>query len=67
VELCDLVRAASRLEEAFVEPLDIEFAFEGRDLFILQARPIPLFDGAWRETLARYPLQSPRVLVTEAS
>jgi phosphohistidine swiveling domain-containing protein len=67
VELCDLVQAASRLEEALVQPLDIEFAFEGRDLFILQARPIPLFDGAWRETLARYPLHSPRVLETEAT
>ena len=67
VELCDLVQAASRLEEALVQPLDIEFALEGRDLFILQARPIPLFDGAWRETLARYPLHSPRVLETEAT
>jgi phosphohistidine swiveling domain-containing protein len=67
VELCDLVEAASRLEEALVQPLDIEFAFEGRDLFILQVRPIPLFGGAWRETLARYPLRSPRVLETEAT
>ena len=29
------------------------------DLLILQARPIPLFDAAWRETLARHPLRPP--------
>jgi phosphoenolpyruvate synthase/pyruvate phosphate dikinase len=67
VELCDLVRAASRLEEAFVEPLDVEFALEGQSLFILQARPIPLCDAAWRETLKRYPLSTPPNLVTEVS
>jgi pyruvate,water dikinase len=55
-ELCDLVRAAARLEEAFVQPLDVEFALEGQSLFVLQARPIPLCDAAWRETLARHPL-----------
>lgn len=58
VELQELVRAAARLEEAFVEPLDIEFAIEGRDLHILQARPIPVFHAAWLETLSRHPLHS---------
>jgi len=67
VELCDLVRAASRLEEAFLQPLDVEFAIEGQSLFILQARPIPLCDAAWRETLARHPLRSAPALVKEAS
>jgi phosphohistidine swiveling domain-containing protein len=67
VELCDLVRAASRLEEAFLQPLDVEFALEGPSLFILQARPIPLCDAAWRETLARYPLRSAPVFAKEAS
>ncbi|MEI7704276.1 MAG: PEP/pyruvate-binding domain-containing protein [Deltaproteobacteria bacterium] len=57
VELCDLVRVASRLEEAFLQPLDVEFALEGQSLFILQARPIPLCDAAWRETLAHHPLR----------
>ena len=57
MELQELVRAAARLEEALVEPLDIEFAIEGRRLHILQARPIPVFHAAWAETLARHPLQ----------
>jgi pyruvate,water dikinase len=56
VELTDLVRAAARLEEAFVEPLDVEFAIEGGGLRILQARPVTVFDAVWRETLARHPL-----------
>ena len=67
VELCDLVRAASRLEEAFLQPLDVEFALEGQSLFILQARSIPLFDSAWRETLGRHPLRSAPELVKETS
>jgi pyruvate,water dikinase len=56
VELCELVRDASRLEAAFLGPLDIEFAIEGPGLRILQARPVPVFDAAWRESLARQPL-----------
>jgi phosphoenolpyruvate synthase/pyruvate phosphate dikinase len=66
-ELCDLVRAAARLEEAFVQPLDVEFAFEGTSLFVLQARPIPLCDAAWRETLAHHPLRPSPSLVKEPS
>lgn len=58
VEISELVRAAARLEEALVEPLDIEFAIEGHDLWILQARPVAVFDAAWRETLARHPLRA---------
>lgn len=58
VELQELVRAAARLEEAFLEPLDIEFAIEGRDLHILQARPIPVFHAAWRETASHRPPRS---------
>jgi pyruvate,water dikinase len=53
VELCELVRTAARLEEALGEPLDVEFAIEGRGLRILQARPVPIFAAAWRETLPR--------------
>ncbi len=56
VEICELVRAAARLEEAYLEPLDIEFAIEGRDLRILQARPVPVFAAAARESLASHPL-----------
>jgi pyruvate,water dikinase len=60
VEICALVRAAARLEEAFVEPLDIEFAIEGRGLWILQARPVAVFDAVRRETFARHPLRPGR-------
>jgi pyruvate, water dikinase len=67
VELCDLVRAAARLEEAFAEPLDVEFAIEGRDLLVLQARPIPLCDAAWRETRSRHPLRAGRAPVKETA
>jgi sulfite reductase beta subunit-like hemoprotein len=56
VELCELVRAASRLEAAYGYPLDIEFALEGSRLWILQARPVATFLAVFQETLERYPL-----------
>jgi len=40
VDLSELVRIATRLEEAYGHPLDIEFAVEGARLWILQARPV---------------------------
>lgn len=46
VEIEELVAAALQLEHAFRQPLDIEFAFEGADLRILQARPVPVFHAA---------------------
>jgi pyruvate,water dikinase len=55
-ELCELVRAALRLEAAYGYPLDIEFAIEGTRLWILQARPVAAFRTVLRETLERYPL-----------
>ena len=58
VEIQEVVRAAALLEQAFVEPLDIEFAIEGRHLHVLQARPIPVFHAAWQETVSRHPLGS---------
>jgi hypothetical protein len=39
--------------------VDIEFAIEGAELRILQARPLPVFEAAWRETLARHSLVPP--------
>jgi pyruvate,water dikinase len=57
-EVCDLVRAAAQLEDAFLEPLDVEFAFERGGLSILQARPVAVFDAARRETRARHPLRA---------
>jgi len=49
VELAEVVARAMRLEAAYRQPLDIEFAFEGCEPLILQARPIPAFHHAWRE------------------
>ena len=59
VELTELVHAAAALETAFGQPLDIEFAFDEAQLHILQARPVPLFHAALRETAARYPIHCP--------
>jgi pyruvate,water dikinase len=55
VEICELVSDARRLEAAFVRPLDIEFAFEGVKLYVLQARPIAALEAAWAETATRHP------------
>jgi hypothetical protein len=56
-ELEALVAAALKLERVFREPLDLEFALEGSSLFILQARPLPLFRTVLVETARRYPLK----------
>jgi len=58
-DLCELVRAAASLEDAYLQPLDIEFAFEGPDLRILQARPVAVFVAALREALDRCPFANP--------
>lgn len=57
-ELQELVDTAAQLEQSFCYPLDIEFAFEGTDLRILQVRPVPSYVSDLRETLEVYPLQS---------
>jgi len=56
-ELCDLVRAARRLENAYAIPLDIEFGIEGVALRILQARPVATFAATLRETAEKWPLR----------
>ncbi len=38
--LPDLVREVRRIEELFGHPVDVEFAYKNKELFILQARPI---------------------------
>lgn len=58
VEVAELVDAALLLESSYQMPLDLEFAFEGPHLRILQARPVPVFHMALRETLERYPLRT---------
>lgn len=55
-DLCELVRAAARLERTYGFPLDIEFAFEDDALYILQVRPIVAFQNALRETVEQAPL-----------
>ncbi len=52
-DLRELVDVALHLEQVFARPLDIEFAFEGSSLAILQARPIPVYQAAYRELAAR--------------
>ncbi|NJD08990.1 MAG: hypothetical protein FIB01_00610 [Gemmatimonadetes bacterium] len=58
-EIEALVQAVLALEAAWQEPLDIEFAFGDHQPCILQARPIPLFHAALRETIERLPLSLP--------
>jgi pyruvate,water dikinase len=55
VEVCELAAVAARLEAAYRQPLDIEFAIEGTALRLLQLRPVPAALSAWRQTLERYP------------
>jgi rifampicin phosphotransferase len=57
-EVLELARLGTRLETVMGQPLDIEFAFEGPALRVLQARPIPLFHHALTETLRRYPFKA---------
>lgn len=57
VELCELVKTAVELEKAYGYPLDIEFAFEGTNLWILQVRPVAVFLSAFQETITKYPLE----------
>ena len=59
VEIHELVHAALALERAYGQPLDIEFAYEGPWLRILQARPVRPFHTALHLTLTRYPLTRP--------
>ena len=56
VELLELVGCAARLEAAFGFPVDVEFAFEGSRLALLQVRPVPIHAATLRETLERHPL-----------
>ncbi len=56
VELCELVRAADRLEQEYGYPLDIEFGIEGQRLRLLQVRPLATFAAVVRETVEKWPL-----------
>jgi pyruvate,water dikinase len=60
VELAELVQLALELEAALHQALDIEFAWEGPSLRILQVRRIPAWRAVWRETALRFPLGAGR-------
>jgi hypothetical protein len=66
-DLVDLVQAATRLEDAYGHPLDVEFAFEGDSLQVLQARPIAVFERSLLETLHDQPLAGPETGQEETS
>ncbi len=55
-ELLEVVGAAVALEEALGMPLDIEFAFEGSSLRLLQMRPVGALAACMEETRRRFPL-----------
>jgi len=55
-ELETLVEAVLQIEEAWGEPLDIEFAFEGPELRVLQARPVPAVHATVAAMTAAWPL-----------
>lgn len=57
IELLELVSLAARLEDIYGYPLDIEFAFEGTDLKLLQLRPVTRFSSLMKETRNDYPLK----------
>ncbi len=56
-ELLEVVDTATRLEQAYGSPLDIEFGFEGPRLQVLQVRPVPSALAVWREATGRNPLR----------
>ncbi|MBD3160824.1 MAG: hypothetical protein GF346_01620, partial [Candidatus Eisenbacteria bacterium] len=56
VEIEELVRAGTRLEQAYGLPLDIEFGIEGAHVRILQVRPVVTFAAVVRETVDRRPI-----------
>jgi pyruvate,water dikinase len=60
VELDEVVRTVLGLEAAYGHPLDVEFAFEGIRLRILQVRPVAALETAVRESLRRHPLGAGR-------
>ncbi|MEZ5063757.1 MAG: PEP/pyruvate-binding domain-containing protein [bacterium] len=57
-DLSELVRAATKLERVLGRPLDLEFAFEKDTLFILQVRPLEIFESALRAMAGRSQEQS---------
>ncbi len=46
VEIQELVAVALKLEGALHHPIDVEFAIEGAELYVLQVRPVPVFHAS---------------------
>ena len=63
VELSELVAAVARLESAYGYPLDVEFAWENHQLWLLQARPVATFFADLRDTAESFPLTARDPLV----
>lgn len=66
VELRELADLALALEDAYGEPLDVEFAYEAGALYVLQLRPVSVFQLALRETMERCPLRAESRSVEES-
>lgn len=63
IELCELVSKALALESAYGYPLDIEFGIEETKIWILQARPVPVFLTALQETIQKYPITGSHISI----
>jgi phosphohistidine swiveling domain-containing protein len=59
VDLLELARAAAKLERAYRHPIDLEFAFEGDRLCILQVRPIAIFESVLRAAIEKRVFRGP--------
>jgi pyruvate,water dikinase len=59
-ELCAIVEMAVRLEQAYAQPIDLEFAFEDAELHVLQVRPVPGASNVWAATAVAFPLRPRR-------
>ncbi|MFH1241800.1 MAG: PEP/pyruvate-binding domain-containing protein [Pseudomonadota bacterium] len=66
VEIQEVVVASARLEAVYGYPLDIEFAVEGNRLWILQARPVPIFLTTLHETMKHYPMSLQKESVSDS-
>jgi pyruvate,water dikinase len=59
-ELCAIVEMSVRLEQAYAQPVDLEFAFEDAEFHLLQVRPVPGASAVWAATAAAFPLRQHR-------
>lgn len=55
-EIWELVNISIKLEAEYGYPLDIEYAIEENQIWIMQVRPVATFLSAYYETIENYPL-----------